>query len=535
MRTGRQLHTKAASSMHLLVEQRIAGAKKLRSDYIFWMLASWFAAGLLAFLLQRSVTKDAQKVFKQLKIVAGQLKKHSTSLDAAAKTSAAATSQEAAAIQESVAALAQMTSMLTQTADLTDATDHLASESLDITKRGSQTMQNMSNAMNEITHTNSKLSSIASIISDIANRTGIINDIVFKTQLLAVNAGIEAARAGAHGKGFAVVANEVSNLAAVSGKAASEIGGLLDKSKEQVNSIVANTAESIELGLKVSEEAIDSFQKVAGALDTISYKVKQIAEASSEQKTGISQTTRAMDELNKTTSVNSSAAQENAHLSTVITGLGRQLEHIELALSLVLTGKAPSLHPASRPTLVEKESHLVNKSSKQSKHVDFHTSHPIGPSQAKIQVHQAKVHSFTSSSAKPSTGKFAWQPGYDIGVEDMNNEHKHLLGLMSKLHDDYLGKRSFTTQLQTLEELLSYTIKHFSDEERYFDSIGFPEAESHKGIHKNLLDKLSHFADNFKKTGELNEEFFAFLKTWLSAHIQGVDIRYGNFSKTLAA
>ncbi|MHA0111674.1 methyl-accepting chemotaxis protein, partial [Klebsiella pneumoniae] len=77
---------------------------------------------------------------------------------------------------------------------------------------------------------NSQLQSISNIIGEISAKTNIINDIVFKTQLLSFNASIEAARAGQHGRGFAVVAEEVGNLAQMSGNAAKEIRALLEDS-----------------------------------------------------------------------------------------------------------------------------------------------------------------------------------------------------------------------------------------------------------------------------------------------------------------
>ena len=73
------------------------------------------------------------------------------------------------------------------------------------------------------------------LISEIGNKTKVINDIVFQTKLLSFNASVEAARAGEHGKGFSVVAEEVGNLAHMSGNSAKEITQLLESSINRVN------------------------------------------------------------------------------------------------------------------------------------------------------------------------------------------------------------------------------------------------------------------------------------------------------------
>ena len=114
-----------------------------------------------------------------------------------------------------------------------------------------------------------------------------------------------------------------------------------------------------------------------------------------------------------------------------------------------------------------------------------------------------------------------WSSKFDIQVDAMNKEHKHLMDIMNRLHVKFEAKASKD----------DYTVKHFGDEERYLDSIQYPEAEKHKLIHKDLLAKFGTHKSNFDKSGVLEATFFDFLKMWLSAHIQGIDMKYGQFSK----
>lgn len=128
-------------------------------------------------------------------------------------------------------------------------------------------------------------------------------------------------------------------------------------------------------------------------------------------------------------------------------------------------------------------------------------------------------------------GFMDWSSNLDIGVASMNSEHQQLLAIMNRLYDLNQAKASKSELQSTLKELAEYTVKHFGDEEAYFDSIGYPDAEKHKYIHKDLLAKFGTHKDNFEKTGSLDQAFFNFLKMWLSAHIQGIDSKYGAFAK----
>ena len=128
---------------------------------------------------------------------------------------------------------------------------------------------------------------------------------------------------------------------------------------------------------------------------------------------------------------------------------------------------------------------------------------------------------------------FEWSKMFDIGVQDMNREHQKLLEIMNRLYDRHEAKADRTEIKALLKELGDYTVKHFSDEEAYLTSISYPDLEKHKLIHKDLLEKFGAHVTEFSTSGVLNERIFAFLKMWLSAHIQGVDMKYGVYSKAL--
>lgn len=552
-----------------LLQARIQDVVVGKWRSLLWVLGCWILSGVLAVLLQRSVTSGIKKVFVQLKSSADEIRTSSVKLHSSAQRSASAASQEAAAIQESVAAMAEMTSMLSQTSLHTQSASSTATDSIEHAQSGMQIMQNMATSMSQIASSNSQLQEITKIIEDIASRTNVINDIVFKTQLLAVNASIEAARAGHHGKGFAVVANEVANLASLSGKAAAEIRQLLDDSRSRVTSIVGNTGQNVENGQKIARDAIEAFEGISGAISSIHDKVQQIFDATREQETGVKQTTQAMTELNIATTSNNTLARENATLSDHIRGQSERLYDIERAMTYVVFGKESVethkrnrklsgvdaiLGESSTPGVLTSSSPEVEKQPvgartsiirSDTAPVNRDIVRPISSAKARLAAKIAKKGSSggsvtvgnvvtkasVSAPSHTNIGAFSWQPSYDIGVEPMNDDHKRLLKLMADLESAYKAGSSIKEQFAILEELKDFTVKHFRQEEAFMESIKYPELATHKMIHQNLLERFGTFVTRYRAEGKLEDEFFGFLRSWLTAHIMGIDVKYGEFAR----
>lgn len=125
---------------------------------------------------------------------------------------------------------------------------------------------------------------------------------------------------------------------------------------------------------------------------------------------------------------------------------------------------------------------------------------------------------------------FEWGPQYDLGVAQMNDEHKIIIGLMNRLWEQNAANASKETLISTLEKLRAYTTMHFADEERYMESISYPDIEPHRNIHKNILHRLDLFSVGYRRetSPAIPEDFFEFLKDWLSAHIRHVDRKYAS-------
>ncbi|WP_338635993.1 methyl-accepting chemotaxis protein [Spirobacillus cienkowskii] len=306
--------------------------------YLFAFIFGFLIFIVLPYILL-FITKDIEIIKNKLNKSTINIKNSVFSLNEISKKMSDSSSQTSSAIHTSVSSISEITSMLAQTTKNTIDTSNSAKEVLIYSNEGSEIMQQLSISMSKISNANNHLQDIVKIIDDINGKTNVINDIVFKTQLLAVNASIEAARAGQHGKGFSVVANEVSNLATLSGNAAGEIRELLKTSSGRVLDIINSTSETVKSGEYVSHHAIESFSKIASSISSISTKISNIETASKEQETGIQQASVALNQMNTETINNKELAIENNNLSEVLMNEAKILSNIKKELNIILKGK----------------------------------------------------------------------------------------------------------------------------------------------------------------------------------------------------
>jgi methyl-accepting chemotaxis protein len=238
--------------------------------------------------------------------------------------------------------------MLSQTANHVREVQNMTATVNDKTVDGSQIMNRMESSMVAIEQANSQLQSFEEIIRSIKEKTQIINDIVFKTQLLSFNASIEAARAGQYGRGFAVVAEEVGKLAQMSGSASKEIDQLLADSQKRVTQIVDAVQDRVRDGKEVSGEALKRFNEIAKQIVTISDKVNQVGEATLEQEGGVEQTARAMDQMDETALHNKKGAEQMFKIAERVRQLSHSVRAVTEGLSVYVWASDIRKRPNTR-------------------------------------------------------------------------------------------------------------------------------------------------------------------------------------------
>jgi methyl-accepting chemotaxis protein len=160
---------------------------------------------------------------------------------------------------------------------------------------GSKVKTEVSNGRNLATKTSDAMDQIDAQVTAINEAITVIDQIAFQTNILSLNAAVEAATAGEAGKGFAVVAQEVRNLASRSADAANEI-----------KSLVQNATDKANEGKKVSDDMIHGYESLNENFNQTILLIEDVSKASKEQMTGIEQINDAVTLLDKST-------QENAH------------------------------------------------------------------------------------------------------------------------------------------------------------------------------------------------------------------------------
>ena len=200
-----------------------------------------------------------------------------------------ASNQQAASLEETAAAMEEMTSNVQQNAKKANDMASMAAQTDASAKEGAQLAQRTATAMTEIqVATNS-----------INNAVAIIENIAFQTNILSLNAAVEAATAGDAGKGFAVVAQEVRNLANRSADAAKEI-----------KAMAAQAAAKSNEGMNIATELTRGFEVIAGKIEQTTMLVQDVSNASREQMQGIGQINTAVTQLDQMTQENAKIAAE---------------------------------------------------------------------------------------------------------------------------------------------------------------------------------------------------------------------------------
>ncbi len=200
-----------------------------------------------------------------------------------------ASNEAAASLEETAAALEEMTSTITSNTENVIKMAEVASKVTDSTHEGQKLANDTTTAMDEINKE----------VSDINEAIKIIDQIAFQTNILSLNAAVEAATAGEAGKGFAVVAGEVRNLAARSAEAANDIKTLVENATIKANN-----------GKTIADKMIKGYSGLSENIAQTIELIKDIEGASKEQQTGIAQINDAVTELDQQTQQNAMVANQ---------------------------------------------------------------------------------------------------------------------------------------------------------------------------------------------------------------------------------
>ena len=238
----------------------------------------------------KNMNINVSNALHEVETVSNQVNDGASNLAEAASSLAEGATDQAASVEEMLATMNTVSDGLKFTAQSVDEAYTQLSACANDAQASHQEMSNMVESMNRITETSKKIENIIAEIEDIASQTN----------LLSLNASIEAARAGDAGRGFAVVADEIRNLADQSAKSAVD-------TRELVN----NTLREIEEGSRVANKTADVLYGVVDSIQKIAVSAKTLSENTQIQAEAVEQADQGIARISEVVQSNSAAAEES--------------------------------------------------------------------------------------------------------------------------------------------------------------------------------------------------------------------------------
>ena len=268
-------------------------------------------------------------------------------------------SQQDQEITNTSSAVEELTVSMKQVSNNAEASAEAARRALDAAEQGNRsvrdTLDGMQRIRSSVQATAKKIKSLGDRSLEISEIVNVINDITEQTNLLALNAAIEAARAGEAGRGFAVVADEVRKLAEHSRTATKDIAALIKAIQAETNEAVVVMEEGtkeVEVGARLADQAGKALEAISSVVRQSAELVQEISLASKQQVRGTEGVANAMQIISSITRQTSQGTRQTARTVEQMVKLSEQLNEALSQFKISAAPPAPALSAAGRPELV---------------------------------------------------------------------------------------------------------------------------------------------------------------------------------------
>ena len=274
------------------------------------------------------VASGAQEQSTTVQSSASAMEQLSKAIDEVAKGA----QSQAETVEKTVYLVQQIGEAIQEVAKLSQDSASSGQQVSEIATNGGKQVEDSISGMRRIKEATDKVGDMVKHLGESSQQIGAIvetiDDIAEQTNLLALNAAIEAARAGEHGKGFAVVADEVRKLAERSSKATGEIAELITNIQSMTNNAVEamnNSSQEVTEGTELANEAGKALAQIENAIKGIVKQIEKMSASTQNVSSSSTEVVKAIEEVSAVTQQTTAAAQEmNASSSEVV----RQIEQI---------------------------------------------------------------------------------------------------------------------------------------------------------------------------------------------------------------
>lgn len=283
---------RACVKNHIMTQEAMLAAAQNTNRTIGILVTVGIALGImLSIIIGRNIIRTLVQIIHSLSEGSEQVSTAANQISAASQQLAEVSSEQAATMEEISSSLEEIHTKSLESTELTKGAEGLMNENIEKSGQSLKSIVEMTRRMGQIQEDSGEMLKIMKVIDEIA----------FQTNLLALNAAVEAARAGEHGKGFAVVADEVRNLALRAADAAKNTQHILDNTVERIN----KTASAIK-GIN------DNFEGIVESATVLGEKTAAITNASDEVTSGVTQITEATNQISITTQNVAANSEESA-------------------------------------------------------------------------------------------------------------------------------------------------------------------------------------------------------------------------------
>lgn len=298
-----------------------------------------------------AIVKDLHSSIEHLASSSEELSASAVQIAGGSQSQSSRAAQVSTATQEMSATIIEVAKNVFGAADA-------AKEASNVAVKGGQIVSESIESMNGIAETAKESSAIISALGNRSNQIGdivnVIDDIADQTNLLALNAAIEAARAGEQGRGFAVVADEVRKLAEKTMKATKEIGEMIKAMQDETGKAISSMQEevhAVEKGVRLAKEAGEALSEIVSKVDVVTTMVHQVTTATEQQSAATEQISgdiaAVADVINETSSSAQQIAKASQEMAELASSLKSTVEVFRIA------GKQPEAGERSQPKVVQ--------------------------------------------------------------------------------------------------------------------------------------------------------------------------------------